>query len=204
MVKDNAYTVWVVSSTYRANKAGRYWSEAEHFDFLRGMELYGAQNMNAIAEEVGSRSSDQVRNHYRKYMIKLKRLQRSLGPPLDQINVADMFLDMGKYRDGQTGRVKIALSNGHEVIVLFAKNPRVEYPNIPTVLETEIMEDPKEKPHCKVGVASTADFAWVREVREFAWRDSDRDDLYSPSVSFSLEEGECISEISFDTLSPGP
>jgi SHAQKYF class myb-like DNA-binding protein len=69
------------------NKTPRYWSCEEHSRFLEGLELYGAKDIKAISNHVGTRSSTQVRTHAQKYYLRLARellRKRSLGSEVDK------------------------------------------------------------------------------------------------------------------------
>ncbi|GJQ15777.1 hypothetical protein GpartN1_g7568.t1 [Galdieria partita] len=72
-------------------KTSRYWSCEEHSRFLEGLELYGAKDIKAISNYVGTRSSTQVRTHAQKYYLRLARellrkqsLEVTKGKTIDQ------------------------------------------------------------------------------------------------------------------------
>eukprot|EP00742_Colponemidia_sp_Colp-10_P004677 GILJ01004988.1.p1 GENE.GILJ01004988.1~~GILJ01004988.1.p1 ORF type:complete len:244 (-),score=24.69 GILJ01004988.1:139-768(-) len=52
----------------------RYWSPEEHQRFLEGLEKFGAKDVKAIANFVGSRSATQVRTHAQKYYLRMQKL----------------------------------------------------------------------------------------------------------------------------------
>mmetsp|Transcript_10505 Transcript_10505/g.27947 ORF Transcript_10505/g.27947 Transcript_10505/m.27947 type:complete len:807 (-) Transcript_10505:2498-4918(-) len=56
--------------------ATRYWTEAEHRLFLEGVQRFGAKDVRAISQLVGSRSVTQVRSHAQKYFKKMQKLER--------------------------------------------------------------------------------------------------------------------------------
>lgn len=51
----------------------RYWTNEEHNLFLEAINLYGAKDVKAIANHVGTRSTTQVRTHSQKYFLRLER-----------------------------------------------------------------------------------------------------------------------------------
>jgi len=47
-----------------------HWSQAEHNRFLTGLDQYGIDNWKKVIEIVGTRTSKQIQNHARRYVIK--------------------------------------------------------------------------------------------------------------------------------------
>ncbi|EME26754.1 Myb-like protein I [Galdieria sulphuraria] len=78
-------------------KTSRYWSCEEHSRFLEGLELYGAKDIKAISNYVGTRSSTQVRTHAQKYYLRLARellRKQSLGNEVGKGKMIDKVDDV--------------------------------------------------------------------------------------------------------------
>ena len=51
----------------------RYWTPSEHKRFLEALQKFGAKDVRAIANFVGSRNATQVRTHAQKYFLRIAR-----------------------------------------------------------------------------------------------------------------------------------
>ena len=52
-----------------------HWSKAEHERFIQGVQQHG-RDWKKVSEEVGSRSSNQIRSHAQKHFLKLDRKRK--------------------------------------------------------------------------------------------------------------------------------
>ncbi|GJD12912.1 Myb-like protein I [Galdieria sulphuraria] len=67
------------NSSSEEKREVRYWTHEEHQRFVEGLSKYqrdGKPDLKAIAEYLGTRTPTQVRSHYQKYILKLRKSQQ--------------------------------------------------------------------------------------------------------------------------------
>lgn len=76
------------NSSSEEKREVRYWTQEEHQRFVEGLSKYqkdGKPDLKAIAEYLGTRTPTQVRSHYQKYILKLKKSQESNSGNQDSV-----------------------------------------------------------------------------------------------------------------------
>lgn len=77
------------SKTDSPKAQSRYWTPDEHKRFLEALQKFGAKDVRAVANYVGSRNATQVRTHAQKYFLRVAR-ENKVGSALQSARKRSM------------------------------------------------------------------------------------------------------------------